>query len=84
MIEYEASATEPGVALLPVAQALTGMKSVSLWAMADSPTAATVVLNEKAGGRYAAMVWLEPMEWQRIELTPEDFVLAGGFKFKPI
>jgi hypothetical protein len=77
-IEYESSATKPAIAVLPIPGGLAGMKSLSAWLMADSPTAAAIFLSEKEGGRYVAVVWLEPQAWQRIELTPEDFVLAMG------
>jgi hypothetical protein len=77
-IEYEASGSKPALFLLPVSSSLAGMKSLSMWLRADKATATAIFLNEKEGGRYAALVWLDPLVWQRIELTPEDFTLATG------
>lgn len=77
-IEYDGSAGKPALAVLPVSTSLAAMKSLRLWLMADSPTAAAIFLTEKEGGRYGAIVWLEPQVWERIELTPEDFILATG------
>jgi hypothetical protein len=73
---YEASGTKPAIAVLPVTQALTGMKSLNAWMMSDAETVVALALIEKNGGRYAAALWLEANTWQRVELTPEDFQLS--------
>jgi hypothetical protein len=75
---YEASGAKPSIAVLPARRSLTGMKSLNLWLMSDAETVAAVALIEENGGRYAANFWLEANTWQRVELTPEDFVLMTG------
>jgi hypothetical protein len=76
--DYESSSTKPAVAILPVTESMgmQKMQSIGLWMMAESATAAAISLIEKQGGRYVAIFWLAPHSWQRVELTPEDFVLA--------
>lgn len=75
-LDFEASATKPAAAVLPVRQSLQPMQSIRLWMMAESPTAAAITLSEKEGGRYVAAFWLEPHVWQRVEVMPEDFALG--------
>ncbi len=75
-LDYEASSTKPAALVLPILQSLEKMQSVRFWMMADSAEAAAISLNEKTGGRYVALTWLQPHVWQRVELTPEDFILS--------
>ena len=75
---YESSGTKPALAVLPVQKPLTGTKSLKLWVKSDADTAAAIALVEKDGGRYDANFWLEANTWQRVELTPDDFILATG------
>ena len=74
--DYEASNSEPAVAILPLTQPLPGLQSLRLWVKGTSPMAAAVSLTEKEGGRYLAIFWLDGDTWQRVELTPEDFILS--------
>ena len=57
---------------------LAGMKSIRLWLRADYPSAVILSLQEKEGGRYNAGFSLPANEWQRIELTLDDFYLSDG------
>jgi hypothetical protein len=75
-VEYEGSAAKPAILALPVPHGLAGMKSLRAGLMVDSPTAAAIFLSEKEGGRYSAVVWLEPHVWEQVELTPDDFILG--------
>ena len=65
------------VSLLTPDGKLAKMKSLRFWVKADHTTPLIVSLHEKDGGNYRAIFTVPNAQWQQIELTPDDFILAA-------
>ena len=79
--EYTAAAKGFSAAVLPLADvSLANMKALRFWLKTDSAVGIAVLMNEKTpgGGNFSALVWSPKDTWQRIELTPADFILSEG------
>lgn len=56
--------------------ALKGARRFELEVKSDTDTILAVMVQEKGGGRFSAVASLPKNLWQKIELAPEDLVLA--------
>jgi len=77
--DYSVGKGQTSVLLLPTTDgALAKAKSFRFWVRADSTTTLAVMLQEKQGGRYAALFAAPKDAWQQIELALSDFILGEG------
>jgi hypothetical protein len=77
--DYKIAKGEFNLLLLPTPNnELAKMKSLRFWIKTDHIAAMVVTLQERGGGRYNAAFTSPAQQWQHVELTPADFVLAKG------
>ena len=75
--EYLVEAGETAALMLPVTQMPpTTLKSIRFWVKSPVSMPLVVVLQERDGGRYQAMVGVPAGVWQRVELALSDFALG--------
>ncbi|HEY3841261.1 MAG TPA: hypothetical protein VGL72_32040 [Bryobacteraceae bacterium] len=75
--DYVIGSKRFGAAILPVEPAvLTGMEQLHFWIRTDYPTTVAVILSEKGGGNYTAMMWSPGAVWQEVKVEPRDFTLG--------
>lgn len=79
LYEYTVAKGAMDALILPLAEgSLAKMRSVSFSLRSDYNTTIGVVLEEKEGGRYIALVAAKKDTWQMATLTPQDFILSDG------
>ncbi len=77
--DYGVSIGQTNLLILPTAlHGLENTKSVAFWVKADYSTTLMAIFIEQGGGRFAAMVHTPAKQWQRVELSPTDFLLLSG------
>ncbi len=77
--DYGIKKGETNLLILPIADSkLSKMQSLSFWVKANHSAPLVIALGEKDGGRYCAAFTVPKDKWQRVELTPADFILNVG------
>ncbi len=76
---YEIKRGQMAAAVMHAPASMARMQRLRFWIKTDRDAPAAVVFSEvKPGGNYTAWFWAPANTWQRIELTPADFMLTDG------
>lgn len=87
--DYEIGPGKLGLAMLPLAatglapDGLATLDQIHFWVKTEFPTSVAIVLSEKQGGNYNAMVWSPGNVWQEVRVEPRDFTLADKTTDRP-
>ncbi|RYG72839.1 hypothetical protein EON80_03775 [bacterium] len=77
--DYRVSNEGLGLLVVPIAPpALATLKSISFWVKSDHSASLALVLKEENGGRFTSIFSVIKGDWQKVEITPADFVLQSG------
>lgn len=76
--DYKVEPDTLGVIALPLAGGFGDAKTLKLEVKADGNRSVVLVLEEKQGGRWNALVALPKDGWQKIEVAESDFSLSVG------